>query len=367
MSEVQLNYPNRILLITDLYPIKDEPDIPLAIENFALALMEFGLKITVIRPNFLINTIIRKHKIYQQGEYERKGIKIFNRNFFLPFIFNNFYPDDKYDLIISHMPSGHIYADLLNKKLNLPRISVVHQSDYRVLYDRKYSFYFKNRLINALNNSDIIGARNSNLKNKLNLDFTLPSFVDKEDIIKTKEPNYKLKLITISRLIKRKNIDMVINALKDLKRDFEYEIYGIGPEKRYLEKLINKYELQDKIKLKGRINHHVINHKLDKSDIFILPSKDETFGLCYIEAMARGLITIAKKSESMDDIITNNFNGFLVNNSFDIKNILENIDYENMSEIMKNTIENIKNYEKEKIISKYLEIMQNCVAGTFEK
>jgi hypothetical protein len=66
---------NKILLITDLYPISSEKTIPLAIENFALALKEDDFEITVIRPNFLFNTIIRRHRIYKQGIYQRNGIK----------------------------------------------------------------------------------------------------------------------------------------------------------------------------------------------------------------------------------------------------------------------------------------------------
>ena len=221
MLKAQLKYPNKILLITDLYPINDYDKIPLAVENFAIALKEYGFDITIIKPNFLFNSIIRKRKFYKDGIYYRKSIKIYNKNFFLPFIFNSFKPLEEFDLIISHMPSGNIYADLLNKKLNLPRISIVHNSDFRVLSNFKYSFYFKKRLLKALNNSNLIGARNFNLKKKLNADFILPSFVDEKFILNKKTAQKKLKIITISNLIKRKNIDMVVDSLSKLNCDFE--------------------------------------------------------------------------------------------------------------------------------------------------
>ncbi len=351
----------KILLITDLYPIYDEETIPYAIENFALGLSEFGAEITVIRPNFLFNTILRKHKIYKQGIYKRKDITIYNRNFLLPFIFNNFKPEGDFDLIISHMPSGNIYADLLNKKLKLPHISIAHNSDIKVLTDFKYSFYFKRRLAAALENSNLTGARNSNIQNKLKADFILPSFIDKKDIIQNKKAKEKLNIITISRLLKRKNIDMVISALKNLKTDFEYNIYGSGYEKGNLGKIIKRYNLENKIKIQGHIDHNLINEKLDNADIFILPSKDETFGLCYLEAMARGLITIAKKNESMDNIIENGLNGFLVENSKDIENVLNNLDLNKKQEIINNTLQNICNFEKEKVISNYIETIKNVL------
>ncbi len=352
---------NKILLITDLYPISGEKTIPLAIENFALALKEFGFEITVIRPNFLFNTIIRRHKIYKQGIYQRNGIKIYNRNLFLPFVFNNFFPEENFDLIISHMPSGTIFADLINKKLKLPHISVVHNSDKKVLSDFKYSVYFKNKLIKALKNSDLVGARNSNLKENLRADFILPSFIEKEFIVEKKNISKKLKIITISRLIKRKNIDMIIKALSDLDYEFAYDIYGEGRERKNLEKLSKKYNLQNKINFHGEAHHDTIWEKLDCADIFILPSKDETFGLCYLEAMARGLITIAKKGESMDDIIENGKNGFLVENKNDIKNILESLDMAKKRQLANNTLKNINNFEKEKVINDYIEIIKSCL------
>ena len=142
MSEVLLKCRNnRVLFVTDLYPLGEDDTIPFAIENFALALKDFGFCIEVVRPNFLFNTFLRKHKIYKQGIYQRNGIKIYNRNFVLPFIFDNFKPDSA-DLIISHMPSGNIYADLINKKLKLPRVSIIHNSDYKVLSSIKYSLFF---------------------------------------------------------------------------------------------------------------------------------------------------------------------------------------------------------------------------------
>ena len=109
------------------------------------------------------------------------------------------------------------------------------------------------------------------------------------------------------------------------------------------------------------IDHNFINQELDRADIFILPSNDETFGLCYLEAMSRGLITIAKKSESMDNIIENGINGFLVNNSFDIKNILQDLTKDKKQKIINNTLLNIRNFEKEKVISDYIKIIEKCV------
>ena len=350
----------KILIISDLYPLASDRSIPSVVEDFALGLKEKVDKIEVIRPNFLVNTILRKHKIVKSGTYLKNEIKIYNRNFILPFIFENkkFIENFKdFDCIISHMPSGHIYSDLINKILNLPHISIVHQSDLVLLENIKYRFYFKRRLKNALKNSTLIGARNCVLARKFSADFILPSFVEKKNIVSKKIfKNDKLRLITLSKLIKRKNIDLVIKALKQVDFDFEYNIFGQGKEKKYLQNLINKYNLGDKIKINDYIEHDKIYEKLDESDVFVLISRDETFGISYFEALSRGLIVLASKNTGIDGFIEDNLNGFLVEP--DVANVVKALNkIKNCAKdkISKNAISFIENFEKEKIITKYFE------------
>ena len=75
-----------ILLITDLYPLfEGEEGIPLTIRDFALGFIQEGHSVCVLRPNFILNTIVRKRKTYKNGLYEDSGIKIFIKNFLFPF------------------------------------------------------------------------------------------------------------------------------------------------------------------------------------------------------------------------------------------------------------------------------------------
>ena len=356
----------KILIISDLYPLITDRTIPSVVEDFALAIKEKVEKVEVIRPNFIFNTILRRHKIVKSGEYVKNNIKIYNRNFILPFIFENkkfIQKFSNFDIIISHMPSGHIYADLINKKINLPHISIVHQSDYEVLSDLKYVFYFKKRLSCALMGSSIVGARNFTLFKKLNCDFILPSFVEKKNIKEKKIFNKdKIRFITLSKFIKRKNLDLVIEALNRVDYDFEYNMYGEGPEKKRLLRLISKYNLQNKVKINSYINHDEIYKKLDENDVFILPSENETFGVSYFEALSCGLVVVASKNTGMDGIIKNEENGFLTEaNVNSIVEVLNKIKECNLEEISKKGIELIKNYEKEKIITKYFEFIKKTL------
>ena len=200
-----------------------------------------------------------------------------------------------------------------------------------------------------------------NLLFKTNLVFTSKYHKQSCDTVeisaKNKEfNNKKLKIITLSKLIKRKNIDLVIKALSKVNFDFEYSIFGQGKEQKNLEKLIKKYSLEEKIKIFSHIKHEEIWQKLDENDIFILPSINETFGISYLEAQARGLVVIGTMGTGVDGIIENNKNGFLIKpNIQNIKEILEKIFKQNNNEIIKNSLLNIQNYTKEKIMNKYVE------------
>jgi hypothetical protein len=342
--------------------------IPNAIESFALALKEKGCEITVIRPNFLLNAFIRNHKVPKGKLYFSKNIKIHNRNFILPFWNSDIsFLEEKFDVIISHMPSGHIYASLINKKLKLPHIAIVHQSDWEVMNGFVYKFYFKGRLKKALKNATTIGARNNFLKEKFNADFLLPSFVEEDKIVENKVFNdKKLKIITFSRLIKRKNIDKVIKALAKVDFDFEFSIYGEGNERYNLEKLMYKYKLKSKMEVFNYIQHRHVFPLLDENDVFILPSVKETFGISYIEAMARGLVTVGCKNTGIDGIIHDKENGFLVEPKVeDISKVLKEINTMNKEEISKNAISTMKNLTKEKVIQDYLDIIKKVVKKDF--
>ena len=373
----------KIILISDLYPLKKDRSIPLVLEDFALAFKNFGVEISVIRPNFILNSLIRNHKIFKSGKYFEKGIEIYNKNFFFPFNLiskKTIEEIEKFsvgaDVLISHMPSGHIFSNLIMEKSEkiskIPHISILHQSDLTVLKSLKYKFYFKNVLLNSLKKSCSLGARNPFLAKdafeySLKTDFILPSFVEKENILETKnfEQNKKLKIITLSKLIKRKNIHLVIEALKEIEKkqefDFEYNIFGEGnkKEKSRLLKLIKKNNLENFIKINDFIPHEKINSVLDKNDVFILPSENETFGLAYLEALSRGLIVVGVKNTGVSGILKNKENGFLIDpnkkNVLEVLKEINDLKVEEKAQISKRAIETIKNFEKEKIMTKYFE------------
>lgn len=122
----------------------------------------------------------------------------------------------------------------------------------------------------------------------------------------------KLRIVTICRLLDWKNIDKVLYALDKANFDFDYDIYGEGPDKERLRQILDTLSIKDKVIFKGYANYADVPEILGQYDVFILVSYPETFGRIYIESMAVGIPIIAAKGCGMDGFIRNGKEGFLV-------------------------------------------------------
>lgn len=362
----------KILFITDLYPIDaGEIATPQTLHNFVKEWIKLGHEVEVIKPNFIFNSFLRGKKFYKTGVYEFDGVKIFNVNFWMPFLLDisNKIPKEidlkNYDVVIAHMPSGIIFANKLS--LKVPLVCGVHCSDIEVLTNPLYKFYFKKQLESAYKKAKKIACRSHVLQKKFNA--FMPDCADKTfvassgiDVGGIVIPPYSrltshVSLITCANLIKRKNVDKLILAVNDLE-GFELKIIGDGKELNNLKKIASK-----NIEFLGRLSHEKVLEEMQKSDIFILPSINETFGMVYLEAMASGCITVCTKGDCIDGTIKDGENGFLTEPTVEgIKETLlkiKNLDsalgaHYSLKQIRSNSLETIKEYTPENCAKNYL-------------
>lgn len=351
----------KILFVTDLYPIGGE-QIAKALFYFVQEWQKLGHEVDIIRANFVINTKLRGRKIIEEKLYEENGTKIYNLNFHTPFFFNvyNKLPKDfslkNYDVMISHMPCGALMAQKLLKKEKTKYICSVHASDITVLTDFKY-LPFRNRLKKAYKLADKISARSPILKEKIekiipnNKTFVAYSGIDIEPF--EKQMNKEITITTVASLIKRKNIDVIIKALNEMPQ-IKLNIIGSGKEEKNLKKLVKGSNIQ----FLGQLQRPLVIKQLKKSDIFVLLSDNETFGLSYLEAMATGNIVIGKKDDGIDGILKDNENGFLINpNVEELKKCIEKIlvlEKNEISAIKANCAKTIKELTIQSAASNYL-------------
>jgi len=404
----------KILFITDLYPISaDESHTPRTLHNFVFQWIRQGQQVDVIRPNFIFNSILRGKKSYFDGFYEYEGVKIFNLNYFTPFWFDFLKKIPKefdltsYDVIVAHMPSGIIFANKLTKIIKTPLVCGVHISDIEVLSNPIYKLYFKKQLEEAYRNAKKIACRSFVLEKKFKKlmpelaekTFVAPSGVKFTKVFSPRTSHLSsIKVLTCANLIKRKNIDKLILAMRDLE-GFELTIIGDGKELKNL-KILSKSDMRisaramhsklvlarettlsrvddnprqlarqhdveevgcgfnrTDIKFLGRLPHEKVLEQMQTADIFILPSINETFGMVYLEAMSSGCVTVCTKNDGIDGIIKDGENGFVCEaTSENIKETLLKIkNFENIEKIVENSLETIKEYSQEICAKNYLE------------
>ena len=155
------------------------------------------------------------------------------------------------------------------------------------------------------------------IKKEFNIDSVyIPNMVDTDTFMyHNREKSDTFTFITVGNLIYRKRMDLTVEAFSKAFRENENVsliIIGEGEEREKIEKIIRREELGNRVKLKGRLDRKEICKYLKESDCFVLPSRAETFGVVYIEAMAVGLPVIATKCGGPEAFI-NQDNGLLIN------------------------------------------------------
>ncbi len=122
-------------------------------------------------------------------------------------------------------------------------------------------------------------------------------------------------VISVGTLKARKCMDRTLEAfvrLADEYPDATLTIVGIGEMEEQLRARIGQLGLQSRITLTGGLPHEEVLRRMAQSDLFVLPSWGEGYGIVYIEAMAAGCIAVGAKDEGIADTITDGENGFLV-------------------------------------------------------
>ncbi|MBT7237949.1 glycosyltransferase family 4 protein [Candidatus Woesearchaeota archaeon] len=119
-------------------------------------------------------------------------------------------------------------------------------------------------------------------------------------------------IFSLQRLHERKGLKYLILAASKIKyKNIKFIIGGKGPELNNLKKLTRKLKLEDKIKFLGYIPEEDMINFYKKSDLFVLPSLYEGFGIVYIDALINGLPIVTTKCGG-SEVMVNDSNGIMV-------------------------------------------------------
>ena len=253
-----------------------------------------------------------------------------------------------------------------SKEINHDKGSMLNRRVLNVLNDVDYvvsnSEYTKNLAINCGVNSDKIIVINPGVEPLKQLSKNI--LFEVEDLLQNKSP----RLITVSRLDKRKNHEKIIMSLRNLKQLYPNIIYtciGHGEEEENIKKLVNELNVENHVLFFKNISQELKNALLAKSNLFVMPSiiykkSVEGFGIAYIEAAQYGIPSIGGKDGGASDAILDKETGIICdgNNLDDIYSsidlMLKNNSYKNF---YKKNIEFAKKFEWSNIIKKYLKIL----------
>lgn len=123
------------------------------------------------------------------------------------------------------------------------------------------------------------------------------------------------KLIFVGSLIKLKNVDILVKAFLQLQKHtsihFQLHLIGEGPLHGQLKRLIRDLKAEDSVFLWGAQPQASVARLIAEAHVLILPSKEETFGIVLIEAMACGIPVIATRTGGAGELV-NKDRGLLI-------------------------------------------------------
>lgn len=201
---------------------------------------------------------------------------------------------------------------------NIPYIVTMHSSK---LFSENFREKNKKVIVDILNSAAKVIAVSEALRTAmlpLKKDITvIPNAVDtiRFDVNLTKSNIFTF--FSLAFLNKEKNLGLLIESFHEAhgnNMNIKLYIGGNGPEYNYLKQIIYKLNMQSQIKLIGSLNRNEVKFWMEKCDVFVLPSKKETFGIVYIEAMAAGKPVIATKCGGPEEFVETS-NGILIENN----------------------------------------------------
>jgi glycosyltransferase involved in cell wall biosynthesis len=269
----------------------------------------------------------------------------------------------------------------LNQKIIVTFQGVDIQVDQSINYgyrlDKKYNHYF----LKTLQSIDLFLTISKTIKNdlkKINIIDSkivyLPNTVDTQKIksiynSKKKIISKRIRLITVARYAeKKKGYDLLpIIAQKLLENNVDYIWTIIGKnttsllDNKFINKNKNLFEIIENVSNDDEkyFPHSSIIKKYISSDLYINLARIESFGITFVEAMACGLPVISFNSKGANEVVLDNYNGYLVNSrdldSF-IKKILD-IKNNNFIDFAKNNIfKSAEKFDLELVTKKLINI-----------
>ena len=293
----------------------------------------------------------------------------------------------KIELLHVHYAIPHAYAGYMAKQMLkdegiiLPMVTTLHGTDITLVGNHPF---YKTAVCFSINKSDVVTSVSQSLKDDTHKLFNIkkdihviPNFIElnklrnetsischRSVMAKTDE-----RIIThISNFRKVKRIPDVIQIFNKIQQKIPAKLMmvGDGPEKAQAEQLCYDLEIQNKVIFFGNSNE--IDKILSYSDLFLLPSETESFGLAALEAMAWSVPVISSNSGGLPEVNFPGQSGFL-SNVGDINEMAENAlkilsNNETLAAFKVNALEVAKQFDIKNILPLYEDLYKKALQNS---
>ncbi len=281
---------------------------------------------------------------------------------------------EKLDLLhvhyaIPHASAGYMAKQILRtKRTDVPVITTLHGTDI-TLVGKDPSF--EPVVTFSINQSDGITAVSQSLKDDTLEHFdieknieVIPNFIDLERFKKHPKdhfrkaicPNNEKLMVHTSNFRKVKRVEDVVQVFFRVRQQMPVKLLlvGDGPERIKVENLCRELGTCDDIRFLGKIE--AIEEVLSVSDLFMMTSEKESFGLAALEAMACEVPVISSNAGGLPELNIDGYSGFLC----EVGNIdqmtskaVEILDDKNLNTFKRNALNRAKEFDIGKILPQY--------------
>ncbi|TBW29237.1 N-acetyl-alpha-D-glucosaminyl L-malate synthase BshA [Gramella sp. KN1008] len=289
------------------------------------------------------------------------------------------------ELLHVHYAIPHAYAGYMTKKMladegiNLPMVTTLHGTDITLVGNHPF---YKPAVNFSINHSDFVTSVSESLKDDTLKFFNIkkeieviPNFID---VAKYQQQAFtdcqrgimaeddEMIISHVSNFRKVKRIDDVIKVFFEIQKKLKARLLmvGEGPQREPAEKLVRELGIRDKVLFLGQSNE--IDKILCFSDLFLLPSETESFGLAALEAMVHSVPVISSNTGGLPEVNIDNFSGFL-HEVGDVEGMARSAisilkDPDQLAKFKSQALEAAKKYDVNEIVPRYEELYQRALA-----
>lgn len=233
------------------------------------------------------------------------------------------------DLLHVHYAIPHAYAAYMGKKMledegiKIPMITTLHGTDITLVGSHPF---YKKAVQFSINHSEYVTAVSQSLKEDTErlFDITsniqvIPNFIDRDKINFKNVPCEKGQIapddqLIITHISNFRPLKRILDILKTFKKvseklNVKLLMVGDGPEKERAMRYCRAQSMEDSVLFLGRSNQ--IDEILCFSDLFLLPSEQESFGLAALEAMVHGVPVVCSDVGGLPEVIEEGVSGYL--------------------------------------------------------